>query len=474
MFTYSADFPSLAVRENLDRVSEKIIQAIWHYLFLRMDNLKTTDGRPVKILDQGIWNHDAGPDFRSAKIKIGEEAFSGDIEIHWRSSDWRHHEHQENSAYQNIILHAVFTDDEPLTGKAFPTLELRNYLNDNLWRLSERIQALELNRKNIFCYEDIPAFESDFICAWVLENGRRRFRAKVEKFRTMQDQNQLDYHELTYRGMLDALGYSKNREPFRRLAELVSYKQLLTEIKDDKDETALMRVQAILLGAAGLLETVQNKTGDLAIVPFFQRLDNLWTEFQHQFQVRSINASGWKLFRLRPSNFPTLRMAGFSRFLITHREQKLFSIFKNKFLEASDDRVWIGNLLETLRVPAFGYWGQHYVWGDKGNHGQRDLMGAQRAFEIIVNVILPILSLYFAERKKGTLVDRILRIYSAMPSRETNASVRYMKSQLLRNSRSRTFSMQFIQGLMHLHKRCVEYNCAECPVFEKTVKRNFS
>ncbi len=467
MFFYRNDHPSTVVRENLDRISEKIIQAIWHHLFLRINDLCTTDGQPLKILDQGNWNHDAGPDFKDAKIKIGAEILAGDIEIHWRSSDWRHHEHQSNDAYQHIILHAVFMDDEPMTDKKFRTLELNNYLNDDLYTLIEKIKTIGEERKNIFCYDYLPRLDAAFVDEWVLQNGLQRLHSKIDKFKTWRDQYHLDYDELLYRGIMDALGFSKNRAPFRKLSALVSYRQLRSAIRHDKPETALMRLQAILLGAAGLLDPVQHDANDPSMVPFIQRLENLWLEFQNKFRVQAMKAAEWKLFRLRPANFPTVRIAGLSKLLMNH--ESLFSEFK-VLLETSGAPAH--ELQSRIIVPSFGYWGGHYWWGDEGHHGNHDLIGKQRAFEITVNAVLPVLALFAEDQNEKDLTNRIFHLYQTTPSQEANSVIRFMKLQLRSGMNKKKYSIQYAQGLIHLNKRCAAYHCAECPIFEETVHAN--
>ncbi|MBL7961080.1 DUF2851 family protein, partial [bacterium] len=255
-------------------MSEKIIQAIWHHLFLKMEELAATDGTPIKILDRGVWNNDAGPDFKEAKIKIGENVMTGDVEVHWKTSDWKHHRHTENSSYDKVILHVVFIDDDE--EKRIPTLEIRNYLSDNLINIVKKIHAIQEDQKNIFCYDTAPRLEPGFMDRWVLENGRERLEEKCRKFETQMIQQGADFDQILYQGMMDALGFSKNREPFQKLSNKITYRMLMDSIAHDEEATALMRLQAILFGAGGFLTEVKS----LQVVPFVQRLENLWAEFQ--------------------------------------------------------------------------------------------------------------------------------------------------------------------------------------------------
>jgi hypothetical protein len=275
--------------------------------------------------------------------------------------------------------------------------------------------------------------------------------------------------------MMDALGFSKNRQPFQKLSRVVSYKQLMSAIRNDKDETALMRLQAILLGASGLLTGVASRTNDLTAVPFVQRLENLWYEFRSAANIVPIKKSEWKLFRLRPANFPTLRIAGFAKFLINHRPAKLINLFLKPAINEPDPHRLVSHWQSFLTVLSFGYWSDHFYWGDDGRHEHHDLIGAQRAFEIIVNGILPVLALYAEQKKKPDLSDKMNSVYRDVPSQEKNSVIRFMASQGLRPGTAvKKPAIQFIQGLIHLHKRCIENNCAECAIFEKAVIQKFT
>jgi len=456
------DFPPI-IRENIQHTAERNLQAIWNYLFLKVEELKTTDGTPLKILDQGSWNLDeAGPDFLSATLRIGEEVLTGDVEVHWKTSDWQSHGHQTDPRYKRVILHAVFDHEPETSNPPCATLELKNYLTDSLQKLAQKIRSLDRFRENIFCYEEIPGLEPAWIDSWVMENGRRRLEYKKEQLTIEQEREKLTLDDLLYRNIMDALGYSKNREPFRRLAKIIPYEPLMESVRSDSPETALMRIQAILLGASGLL-AAETKT-DLVSVPFLQRLESLWSEYPHR--KTSMKMREWKLFRMRPANFPTMRMAGWAKFLVRIREERLFDVFWNVFQNSGEVHATFNRLQKMLTVEAFGYWSTHYRWGDEGKHGHRDLIGGQRASEIIVNVVLPSVFLNAERMGREDIKIKIHSLYASVPSKEKNSSISYMQRQLTRD-RQKNLNMQYAQGLIHLHKRCREYDCAQCTIFER-------
>lgn len=458
MFYYPLHNDSPVVRENLDRISEQIIQAIWFHLFLKMDELKTTDGKQVRILDRGRWNKDAGPDFRQAKIRVGSEVLTGDVEVHWKTSDWDHHRHSENTSYDKVILHVVFVDDTK--DRRIPTLAIGQYLNDNLTAVIQKIQSIQDDKENIFCYDTVPTLENDFLYQWLLENGRQRFETKCHRIEEQLNLQKTDLNELLYQSIMDALGFSKNREPFQRLSQKVTYKTLMRSIENDTEPTALMRAQAIFLGSAGLLKEVKS----LEAVPFTQRLESLWTEFQMQHKIQPMLSNEWKFFRLRPDNFPTLRIAGFSKLLVQNRHKPLLNIFVRAFEGLPSDVF--EKCAAMLTVPAFGHWSEHYFLDGKSKRRQGDLIGRQRAFEIWVNAVLPAAAVYAKISGDKALLDKVLHVYGSTISLEKNSVLSYMKNQF-RLSAVKRPTTQFVQGLIHLHKRCSNYACADCPVLTR-------
>ncbi len=460
MFYPEIKYPNARVRENAEHVSEKIIQAIWNFLFIRVDEMKTTTGIPIRILDQGTWNHDEGPDFRNAKIQIGDNVLSGDVEIHLKTSHWDQHHHSGNPHYKNVILHAVLENDR--IAPHLPTVELRHILNGTLAQIAAKLNAL--TNPDYFCHDQIQEVPASKVHDWILMNGVMRLENKVDKYRTTVKNDNLDWNEILYRGLMDALGYSKNRKPFGQLAEKVPYAFLKQLAAEQKEETAIMSIQAILLGVGGLLEFSKNAEADL--IPFMVRLEQIYGEFQKSNSIPPMDISDWKLFRMRPSNFPTLRIAGLSKVLARLGNQS-FTEALDRITHLSDNTQWVHRWMDLFEVSSFGYWSHHYWWGDTGKRDPQDLIGKQRSSEIIVNVVFPVLILK-TEIENETAINRKLRdLYQSVSSFEKNSVLTTMSKQL--KLPAQKHSIQFAQGLLQLHRRCEEFNCADCSIFEMLV-----
>lgn len=460
----------MPVRDNLRRISERTIQAIWNYLYLRTDRLLTTDGRTINIISQGQWNSDAGPDFINAEIQIGKHVLRGDIEIHRHTSDWDRHYHTANPLYKKVILHVVYHHDTDKKPAGVPVLEIKHFLNAPLSRLIRKTERMEQTRRQIFCYDETVRHDEDFVYNWVTENGLVRFQEKVNNFKTLKAHAFYDFNELIYYGIMDALGFSKNRNAFQRLAQKIPLRNLFEAIRHDDDSTALMRLQAIMLGAAGLLEMEIQQAHNTPSLPFIQRLETLWQAYRAGVIVEPMAETEWKLFRTRPANFPSFRIAGFSRLLLSYRNPS----FLERFIETARDINGADSFrMENMLIAeAYGYWSRHQLWNDSGTCVSRDLIGRQRASEIIINVILPVLYLYGELRNDEAWENRIRGIYRGAISRENNSVIRFMISQLFRKRSvpPNRYTMAFTQGLIRLHQRCAIYDCAECGLFEKMVQ----
>jgi len=456
MFRWNIQSSSFAVRENVEKIHERVIQAIWNYLFLRVADLRTVKGDSVQILDQGTWNHDAGPDFLNAKLRIGETVCIGHVEMHHQTSDWKRHGHDGDRRYDDVILHVVMDHDG--VDDARPVLEMRSFLIDRLENLVERLRDLE--QQNIFCHDGIGGVDDVIVQTWVRDNGWQRFLRKAEDYRMEHDRLGRSWESMIYEGVCEALGYSANRPPFRRLAQLVPLDRLRYDWPDDS-AARLMRLQAVLLGVAGLLDEEAGRSEDGDLIPFINRLQTVWSSHAGAFK-RTMKPSDWKLSRMRPANFPTLRIAGLARFLMTHGSD-LIAPFDAAISSSGDSISAWKKAMHLLHVSSFGYWSRHYRWNDSGQRGAQDLIGVQRASEILINVVLPVLY----SRGSAANQDRIRETLHALPTSENNRLIRDMVQQL--RLRRKTLSLVEGQGLIQLHRRCKEMQCADCPVFDDLV-----
>lgn len=455
------------------RLSERDMHRFWRTASLRDYQLRTLDGRDVEVVSPGRYNGDAGPDFREATLRIAGDLVQGDLEFHLDADDWRNHGHHHDAAYNRVILHIVLTcrPDEP-------TVELENGQRIPQLVLSEQMLVQGLYRAELsqaqLPFWDCPLSLEAQSCrdTTVLHAGRDRFVHKAEAF---EEQLQGDsWDQVLYEGICEALGYSKNQKPFRRLAALVPIDLLFSELTQQVRDDAEIWVSAILFGAAGLLRPAEPRgVVDQEILNYLEPRRRIWESLRHVLQIRPMRPEEWQFFRLRPQNFPTRRLAALARIVVRFFHQgmleSLVAVVSDAALKPA--RV-IAELRSRFLVEADVFWRAHYDFRSRSPLMARSpiptLLGKNRADDLVINVVLPVLLAFARHAHNAPLQNRIFEVYSCYPALQENLITRRMRQQLygatapLRDNPShRTAAFQ--QGLLHLFKMyCRPLSCQAC------------
>lgn len=434
---------------------------------------------------------DRGPDFAGALIAWADSTLrSGDVELHVRSSDWRAHGHHRDPHYNRVILQVVLWHDADgptlrEDGVVVPILALEPHLTDPL----ETLTGLPSGHppRPSPCWH--RAEECDGALGELLDRcGLERFAARSACFES--DLTCCLPDQLLYQGIAEALGYSQNRRPFRRLAELVPLDLGMSFVRRGDAETGgrgdgergghgdaetrrrvegakgdgLPGVEGLLLGAAGLLPSQRGLAGDGGYAAL---LGEIWATEGMAWIGDSMLASDWEFFRVRPINFPPRRVAGLALLVSRWPEEGLAETLAS-LVRSLRPRV-VPRALESLLLgsPRGGY------WADRCDFGLRlrrpaDLIGRQRAAEVGVNVFLPFLAGWASHLGDGDLVSRSRQVYRLYPKRGDNEITRYMAVQIAGIPRPRVArSACRQQGLLHLYWRyCETKMCGECPIRE--------
>ncbi|MDE0578085.1 MAG: DUF2851 family protein, partial [Opitutales bacterium] len=209
------------------RIPEKLIQKIWLRGEFEKDALRTTDGGSIRVLSPGKWNLSGeGPDFLGAEIEIAGSTVLGDVEIHFRSSDWRAHGHHENPSFERVVLHVILfplSDHEnrnpaiTLGGIRPPTLELLPVLHESLEEFAERDAIRSLSGAHseeiLSDWLEIAVNER---CARLLEHGRERWEKKLTHAQKRLSGE--DWSEACHQFTLEILGYRRNRAPMSAIS----------------------------------------------------------------------------------------------------------------------------------------------------------------------------------------------------------------------------------------------------------------
>ena len=453
-------------------IAEKFLYHIWDAGHLRMNDLYTTNSERLEIISKGRWNVDTGPDFKGALIKLNGQLLKGDVEIHVQENDWYAHGHHRDPIYDNVILHAVLWTTENAkqactkSGKLIPTLILSDFLDESIGRLQTHVdtepqpsltkpKACLLNRK--------PEFQ---IISLLEHWGIERLRLKKERFQ--EETDYFSFNQLLYQGFMEALGYSVNRRPFLKLAFKLPLDLIIPHLKSRDDLQALKLAQALLFGAAGLL--VEDSQGDSETKAFHAELWPIWQKFRRMYHIQPMLPEEWQFFRLRPNNFPTMRLAGMASLLVKYAHQgflkPILHIFQTP--ELKTEKI-CSELQNCLIVSSFEFWLTHYRFDVDGSVKSRhpgNLIGKEKAREMVVNVVLPVIFAYAEQTGDHELLNRLKEVYLCFPLLEENKITREMKKQVLITNKTspkiiNTACRQ--QGLIHIYKCfCQNWQCETC------------
>ncbi len=442
------------------RLPEKYVRHIWRNLYLRLSDLKTVGGDVLEVLSVGDLNTNEGADFLNARLRLNGNDLSGDVEIHSRASDWTKHRHTDNPRYDRVALHVVFDYDAEID-RAIPTLELRRFLNDDLHKIVAACirDDAALSKNKLHCSPAAQAIDDRLKIEWIHQLANERFEQKAQRFEAMLDGD--GYDSVVYRGMMRALGYSENTAPMERLSSLVKYSDLRQFAEKPFVERRRV-LEAVFFSRSGLLD-MQSKHNEetTAYINVLRERFNQTSFGQNETMKRE----EWNFFRLRPSNFPTVRLAGLAEILSKNLERG----FLNNAMEIVEMSLPARRkivLLENLFIAdAYGYWETHYRFGDASNKPLKQLIGKTRAAEIVINTLLPALRMAAAQNELR--LQKVMDIYAVYPKGLTSERSMAVAAELL-GEEYRITSAAFEQGLLELKNNyCDTFRCLDCAVGKK-------
>ncbi|MCX6218023.1 DUF2851 family protein [Spirosoma sp.] len=377
---------------------EAFLYFLWQYQYFATQHLTTTDGEVVQVLRPGFRNHDSGPDFTNARLLINDVEWVGTVEMHTRTSDWLAHRHQFDRAYDNVILHVVWEDDRPVNGRrvdrsngtSLPTIELSSRTDAILL---DRYRLLTGSPDVIPCAGQFKSVSPLRVTSMLDKAMLQRLERKAEGVLAVFKQTGSDWEETAYRLLAINMGFKVNAAPIEQLSRSVSLKVI------HKHRDQIHQVEAMLFGTAGLLETQVSDEYTAMLVREYRFLGA-----KYSLTEKQLTEPAWKWGRLRPANFPTLRLAQLARLLTKH--PSLFSLF----VSTTDLNV----LLKSLQVTPSDYWQSHYQFGKLTGKGIPAL-GNTAAENIVINTVVPLLAAYAHHREQPAYIDRAITLLEALP-----------------------------------------------------------
>lgn len=379
--------------------TEDFLQFVWKFGLFNQNELTTTEGERIQILDRGQHNDNAGPDFLDGKIKIGETLWAGNIEIHKQASDWTKHKHTGNKQYNNVVLHVVFEEDEAIVIQGeyvIPCLEMKGRIANSL---VEKYLTLVQNSKWIPCAYHVRKVPALKIYSWLDRLAIERLERRSVTILLQLKRRKGSWDQLFFELIGERFGLKVNKMAFQMLVSLLPITLVL---KYRTDELSLF---ALVFGMAGFLEDTFEEEYPKALQKEFQFL-------KQKHKLKPLPKTVWKFSRLRPFNFPTIRLAQFAGFLMKNGRC---------FRQLVEIEV-IEDCFEMFDFQLPAYWNTHLVFGQETKQHSRYLSGAFREL-LILNAFIPCLYAYGQYVQEDRLQERAID-WEELLKKEENSVVR--------------------------------------------------
>ncbi len=434
-------------------VPEALVHDLWAHQQFDTAALSTTDGRTVRVVDPGQPNTDAGADFREAHLRIGDLEWHGDVEIHTTSGTWFAHDHHRDSRYNSVILHVTLHPDQwtggllRANGSPLPELVLYPRLHAPLRTLLRAFYTHDA--PPIPCapqWDDVPMADRR---TWVRALGEQRLRAKMSALAEAYVQRP-DVGALLYERIFAGLGYSKNDEPMTDLARRLplSFVRQWTEAAD---------LEALFLGTAGLLPSPEDLLdADRATADYVMELRQRWRRYRVQHELDPLSRERWSFFRLRPANFPPIRIAQGAALLLPGGLLHHDPI--GTALDAAHSATPIASLRACFDAAPAPFWETH-VRLVRSTKPRASSIGPSRIDTLLINAVLPVLLLVAEQHERPAWIARIPDLLDQLPAERDSITRCFTNLDL------RPASALESQGMHRLYRRyCKAGGCLQCAI----------
>lgn len=418
---------------------ESLLHYVWKYR-LYTSVLTTNEGKEVYVIDPGITNSDAGPDFFNAKIKEGDTVWAGSIEIHKRASDWFKHGHDKDKAYDAVVLHIVEEDDVPVfrsTGEKISQLVLPvpSYIRQNINQL--------LSSKSILpCASIIKDLDPFLLSSWLNVLASERLERKMQDIFTLLKQQDEDWNEVFYILLTRNFGFGLNSEAFQQLAVSLPLRYIR------KHRHSISQVEALFFGQAGMLK---DEGGD----EYYRLLRREYEFLSRKFDLKAVDASQFKSMRVRPIGFPHLKIAQLSMLWFTY--DTLFS----QLLEANT----LNEIRAFFRFQPSDYWLTHYSFRHQSPERSK-VIGENAINIIIINTVASVMFAWGKRKNKLEYCERAIQILERLPA-EQNSICR-----LFTNAGIQLSNAADSQAVIQLKRAyCETKKCIYCRIGYNYLKR---
>ena len=422
-------------------MKEEFLHYVWQHRHFDFLKAKTTDGQAVSVIFPGYHNHDAGPDFLQAVITIDDVRWVGSVEIHCRSSDWLRHRHQYDDKYKSVILHVVFEHDMEIQlsdHERIQTLELKGLIPDEMF---VRYDSLMNVPDSLLCRHHLAEVEPLLLQNQLSESLLERMLRRQSDFQQVLEGCQKDWNELIYRTMAIGFGCKKNGAAFELLAQSLPYRILRAHLP------SRLQVYALVFGQSGLLDLAGDDE-------YAGRLGYEYDYLRYKYRLTSIGPHQWNWLRLRPQNFPTLRLAQFAQMLYETGNDLADKVLKANMQSL---RTW-------LTIAPDDYWQTHYQFG-KPTEQHPSGMGNSIVNSLIINTVVPIRFFYTRFNGDEAMQEEALSLLERVEYEDNKTTRIFADSPFPQRS---AYDSQAQIELMD--RCCSQKRCLQCSIGEKIVR----
>lgn len=419
-------------------MKEEFLHYLWKYRLYDPDSFFDADNTPIEVLSPGEHNPDSGPDFFNARISIGGTLWAGNVEIHTKASHFDSHGHNSDHAYDNVILHVVAENDRKIfNARGEELLTVKMEFNPDLY---ESYTGLINNPSTIACQGQLSSLDPFFIRHWLHSLVIERLQSKSGLLDSIYRESGNDWDETCYKAITRYFGFRVNAEPFEMLANTLPFK-IIRKHSDNR-----MQIEALLFGSAGLLDEGLFK--EAMADSYYRELIREFRILSSKYSLIPLHGWIWKFSKLRPVNFPTIRISQLAAMLTV--SGGLFS----RIISSES----INQLRKVFEVSASAYWNDHYLFGRKSRAAVKNT-GTQATDIILINAVAPLIFVYGRFHDNPLICERAISFLEEICPEENSVMKEWRKAG------PEPESAFFTQALLQLvNEYCKKRRCLSCRI----------
>ena len=425
-------------------MNEALLHTIWKYKLLGQNRFVGTKGETIEIVAIGEHNQDSGPDFFSSKVLINDILLVGNVEIHIKTSDWLKHKHQQNKAYDNLVLHVVYEHDAELPQNEqfnVSVVELKHLVNP---LLIEQYRQLQLSKQTIPCGRSITTVSDIMWKSWMDRLAISRIEEKTKRIEALFQLCHQNYEDTLYVLLSRNFGFKINTDAFELLGKSVPYSIL----KKHADQS--IQIEALLFGTAGFLDELFEDV-------YPKLLQNEYEFLKHKYQLIPLKKELWKFSKTRPVNFPTIRLSQLANLI--GKQQSLYHLLEKQ--------PSLMELKAFFNIETTAYWKTHYKFDTEVEESIKPL-GESAFHTIVINTIVPFLFFMSERHSNMELKEYAMDLLAQLPA-EVNTKTNAFTSLGVKTE-SALESQAQIQLLDHF---CSVKACLQCHIGQALLKKSF-